>query len=187
MNFTKCYIIRHAERFDLKYPFDWLIKCLTSINIFDFCDTPITYKGFIDAYKLGYEILFVDNFVPDVIYCSPSLRCKQTAIAIAFVYKKIGYDIKIIIDNNLRDIEYIEIYDGNFNTRIENIFKNQINSGKYKNLILITHANVVKDLSYIFEKKCQSYSYIEKICQVIGMNYLSTCVLDGEGNIECFF
>lgn len=180
IKFNKCYIIRHAERFDFKYPFNWLIKCiLSNINP---NDTPITEKGYNDAYMLGRSIYIDDNFIPDVIYSSPYLRCKQTAIAIQYFYKQLGYDINIITDSLLEEIKYNEIKNDQLNDRINNIYKKLINSGKYQNIILITHAVIVYNLSNIYQK-----THKIELLPIYRLKYLAKCIFDKNGYIYKFF
>lgn len=187
IKYNKCYIIRHAERFDFKYSLDWLIKSLLSYDV-DFYDTPITKKGFINAYRLGKYMYLYDYFVPDIIYCSPYLRCKQTATAIKYIYKKIGYDINIVVDALLREAEYDEINENLLDERINNIYNKLINSGKKKNPVLVTHGTIVYNLSNIYDRSTKiSSNYLAQIFQTYCMNYLSTCVFDNKGNTYRYF
>ncbi|CAB3398599.1 unnamed protein product [Caenorhabditis bovis] len=88
-------VMRHSERVDDCCP-GWIEKCnkagkyepfdlnmpsrLPIIRpLRDFmCDTILTRSGVVLAQMVGRGLYMTDN-VPDVIYCSPSLRCIQTA------------------------------------------------------------------------------------------------------------
>jgi len=177
IKFNKCYVIRHAERFDFKYSLNWLMRYLFSSEDINFNNTPITRKGFIDACKLATYIYLSDYFVPDVIYCSPYLRCKQTAAAFKFIYGKFGYNVNIVINPLLSETTYDEIINNKISKRIENIYNKLMNSGKFKNIILITHANIVNDLSNIYNGNDVT-NYFSRMYKAQSMDYLSTCIFD---------
>uniref|UniRef100_A0A0K0DYH6 Protein UBASH3A-like protein n=1 Tax=Strongyloides stercoralis TaxID=6248 RepID=A0A0K0DYH6_STRER len=101
--------IRHGERLDYVFPewFDNMITTkkytLTDLNQPDsLChlnrdleefkfDTPLTNIGNIMSQLIGRN-LYENSFVPDFIYCSPALRCIQTASLI-----RIGAKSKALI------------------------------------------------------------------------------------------
>ncbi|GMT10676.1 hypothetical protein PFISCL1PPCAC_1973 [Pristionchus fissidentatus] len=91
-------VMRHSERVDdifngwtkkalkdgVYSPYDLNMPPSLPINRPIDCyslDTPITVNGRVLAQMVGRG-LFVMKKVPDVIYCSPSLRCLQTAYAV---------------------------------------------------------------------------------------------------------
>ncbi|CEF68928.1 Protein UBASH3A homolog [Strongyloides ratti] len=101
--------IRHGERLDYVFP-EWFEKMvttkkyvLTDLNQPDSLrhfnrsleefklDTPLTNTGSIMSQLIGKN-LHENNLVPDFIYCSPALRCIQTASLIC-----IGAESKTLI------------------------------------------------------------------------------------------
>jgi phosphohistidine phosphatase SixA len=183
--FDRCCIIRHAERSDLKYPLFWLIKCIVSQENASLSDPPITRKGIIESQQLAMWLYRYSAFVPDIIYTSPYLRCTQTASAIKYAYQKMGYNIDIIMDPHLSEIEYGEVTANKFKDRVHSIYELLINSGKFRTPMLITHANVVHDLCLVDSSSNSDGSgllnYGKKILQAFNMKYLSLCILYGNG------
>ena len=174
IKYKKCYIVRHAERYDFTYPFSWLINCIFFKKDHD---TPITEQGSIDAYNFGLY-MYIHNFVPDVIFCSPYLRCKQTALSIQKSLKEnTGNDIEIIIDPLIRETKYEDVELDELNERIKMIYNKLINSGKYKYPLLVTHASIVYCLANIYEN-FKVTNYFKHMFQLRNMNYLGRCVLN---------
>jgi broad specificity phosphatase PhoE len=105
---NKCYVFRHSERWDKTHPISWFfMKCV--VNEFD---SPLTNNGISYAENMGKRISIYDkDFKPKAIYCSPLLRCMQTACAIRRGILKTNKSIKylpIIIDHIYSEHNYTE-------------------------------------------------------------------------------
>ncbi|CAD6193831.1 unnamed protein product [Caenorhabditis auriculariae] len=92
---SKLLVMRHSERVDDCFP-GWIEKSNVGGNYVPYDlnmpsrlpvqrplrefinDTPLTRSGIVIAQMVGRGILMAD-VVPDIIYCSPALRCLQTA------------------------------------------------------------------------------------------------------------
>uniref|UniRef100_A0A7N8XGI9 Ubiquitin associated and SH3 domain containing Bb n=1 Tax=Mastacembelus armatus TaxID=205130 RepID=A0A7N8XGI9_9TELE len=107
------FVCRHGERMDVVFGKQWLSLCSdskgryirsnlnmpTSLPLWgkqrDYdMDTPITVFGSIQARLVG-EALLESNTVIDFVYCSPSLRCVQTAQNILKGEKSLQQDGKL--------------------------------------------------------------------------------------------
>uniref|UniRef100_A0A915DZ65 Uncharacterized protein n=1 Tax=Ditylenchus dipsaci TaxID=166011 RepID=A0A915DZ65_9BILA len=117
----KVVVMRHGERVDDFFP-SWIQQCQTKpeYKAFDsnmplslkplirvleeyVDDSPLTQMGNLMAQMIGRGML-INNLTPDSIYCSPSLRCIQTASIVSSIVEancKLRIEPGLFENNNL--------------------------------------------------------------------------------------
>ncbi len=108
-----------------------------AMNTNDF-DRSLTPKGASDIVALGSK-LKADGFLPDIVFCSPSLRTRQTA---EILLSALGSDIYV---------EYIdEIYEASVKTLFDTVVSADMN---HHDVLLIGHNPAISYLNDYLTKE----------------------------------
>lgn len=164
------WIVRHGERYDFKHPFLY--------NFFNAgilkSDTWITDWGKKEALVLGGQITKATYNIPQVIVCSPYLRCLQTAQALSQVFQDAGHTVPMVIDTRLSEFQpliaertymYPDGIPGFTGLESPSQMVKRCDDvatsirAKYKNAIIVSHASIVYHMSLSMLSKDVAASY----------------------------